>query len=273
MKVKLVAVAILIGCLTFNSPKTVLAVAPYQQAEQTYLSMLDTYRTNLTNYQTARQKFLDFNTLTAESGAINAGKTYLTSSINLITSYLDVLMEKANADASLSSSDKDYIVAFYQKDKAYYAGTTQAINAVSTAQDLISQSTDLNTHYQNDTTPAIPLIRSIITASDSSNYLDQIGQSLSNVSQLLANQSFLGKPTVDLVHSWISDTQDKANQSSSILKEITTDIRTYKDGGLNPDDQRHFLEKTNSNIKTLQSNLVNHANSLLEILGRLSSGN
>lgn len=249
-----------------------LAADNSAEVEQTYLSKLDTYRSSITNWQTALQKYKDFNTLTAESAAISAAKTYLTNSIDLIMGYLEILVQKASNTESISSTDKDYINNFYKAEKAYFANQQKSVNTSQTREQVKAVGKDLNDHVNSETIPTVPLVKNLITVSQYKEILDNLSLSFTETRTLAQNQNFLGKPTQDLINNWFTDTEDKLENSESLLKTVITDLRSYKDGTITGYDQVRVLARIAQNVKTLSENMVNHANNILEILGRLKNG-
>ena len=271
MKLKLIAVAAFSTLISLAPYGPALAETAYPQSQASYLAALDSYRTSQQAFQTAKQKYLDYKTLTSQTSAISAGKSYLTSCINLVVSYLDILMEKTRASSVLSSSEKDYITDYYVKDRAYFNRSLQSISTLTTIEELEAISTDLNTHLTTETLPEIPLIRNIIAISDYRRFLEDLQSSLKNVTILFNNQDFLGTPTHDLINTWLAETNDKILSSSNLLNAATTEVRNIREGNGGP-DVPHRLDKSNETLRTLQVSLIYNANSLLEILARLING-
>lgn len=261
-----IALFFTIFCLILTSSVTLAATNDYPQIEQTYLSRLDSYRTAFADWQTARQKYFDFKTLTAETAAVRAGSLYLTSSLNLIQAYLEILSNKASVSKGLGSGDQSYINDYYQKETAYVNQVKAQINSATTMAELTIISQSLDNNVRNDTLAKIPVIRGIIVSSDYRAHLEGLNSSLINTKNITASQNFLGGPTRELINTWLSDTETKIYASGELLKTITLDLREYKD---DVKEKRKSLSDINERIRLLRENLISHSNNLLEILGRL----
>jgi len=251
----------------------VRAETPYQKAELAYLSKLDYYRVSLTNYQTARQKYLDYQTLTAETAAITAGKTYLDSSIDLTLGYLDLVIEKANETTSISSTDKQLIVDFYNTEKAFYQNKRSAVDNAVVVASLRTISSDLNDHLKTQTLNNLPYIKDLITLNTYRAYLEETNSTFAETKNLFDSQNYLSSPTTSLIQGWIRDTDDRIKTSNELVKKITENLRYFKEP---PKDQQDsaakFIKNAEAGLLELWTNLSAHSSNLVEILGRLKNG-
>jgi len=251
----------------------VRAETPYQKAELAYLSKLDYYRVSLTNYQTARQKYLDYQTLTAETAAITAGKTYLDSSIDLTLGYLDLVIEKANETTSISSTDKQLIVDFYNTEKAFYQNKRSAVDNAVVVASLRTISSDLNDHLKTQTLNNLPYIKDLITLNAYRAYLEETNSTFAETKNLFDSQNYLSSPTTSLIQGWIRDTDDRIKTSNELVKKITENLRYFKEP---PKDQQDsaakFIKNAEAGLLELWTNLSAHSSNLVEILGRLKNG-
>jgi len=251
----------------------VRAETPYQKAELAYLSKLDYYRVSLTNYQTARQKYLDYQTLTAETAAITAGKTYLDSSIDLTLGYLDLVIEKANETTSISSTDKQLIVDFYNTEKAFYQNKRSAVDNAVVVASLRTISSDLNDHLKTQTLNNLPYIKDLITLNAYRAYLEETNSTFAETKNLFDSQNYLSSPTTSLIQGWIRDTDGRIKTSNELVKKITENLRYFKEP---PKDQQDsaakFIKNAEAGLLELWTNLSAHSSNLVEILGRLKNG-
>jgi len=273
MKTKVVLVVALLVVTALPTASPIFAdETPYQKAEQTYLSRLDTYRSEQTNFQTARQKYLDYNTLTSETTAINAGRSFQEATIDLVTGYLDLIIEKTNETTSISSNDKEYLVNFYRAEKSYYDSKRKEVSSAVAKEELKALGDDLNNHLASETKTRLPIIRAIIASNEYRSYLDQTAIIFEDTKKFIADQGFLSKATADLIENWVGDTNDKLRQSNETMKEITLNIRSYKEDGGASNEKQIRLNKANNDLSNLWGNLISLTTNLSEILGRLRNG-
>ncbi len=94
--------------------------ADFDRAYQDYLYQSDQYRLNLTNFLTAKNRYLTYQTLTSQTEALQATKSFLESRDQVLITYLQMLIEKnppenfkklLNEEIGFLSDQKDLVPA------------------------------------------------------------------------------------------------------------------------------------------------------------------
>ncbi len=97
------------------SLSSVIVRADFDQAYQDYLYQSDQYRLNLTNFLTAKNRYLTYQTLTSETEALTATKSFLEARDQVLMTYLQMLIEK-----NPSENLKKFLSLFVKNVKRAY---------------------------------------------------------------------------------------------------------------------------------------------------------
>ena len=112
--------------------------ANFDSAYQSYLSQYDQYRLTLSNYQTARNRYLTYQTLTSQSEALNNTKIFLQARDQTMILYLKLLLEK--------NPDENYR-KLLNEDLSFYQNHLNTISAVGNLTDAVSISDKAKEHF------------------------------------------------------------------------------------------------------------------------------
>jgi hypothetical protein len=125
-----------------------LVYATSDQARQDYLFQFDTYRAKYTDFQVAKNEYAKFNTLTAQTTALEKTKTMLTQRDQLLRSYLFLLNEKLNEDAGLNATTKQLYRTVISSEVTFLEGHARLIPAIGSLEDAVHVSQELESHYR-----------------------------------------------------------------------------------------------------------------------------
>lgn len=112
--------------------------ADFDSAYQSYLSQYDQYRLALSNYQTAKNRYLTYQTLTSQSEALDNTKTFLAARDQTLILYLQLLLEK--------NPDESYLNLLNQ-EISFYKDHLNTIAAVGKLDDAVAVSTKAKEHF------------------------------------------------------------------------------------------------------------------------------
>jgi hypothetical protein len=118
------------------------------QAHQDYLFQYDTYRTAFTNFQVAKNEYIKFKSLTAQTDALDKTKLMLVQRDKLLRSYLSLLNEKLNEDQGLSGSTKQLYQTLIKNEITFLDGHANKLPSVGSLSDAITVSGELDSHYK-----------------------------------------------------------------------------------------------------------------------------
>lgn len=111
--------------------------ADFNQAYQDFLYQGNQYRTGLTNYLTAKNRYLTYKTLISQTEALDAAKNFLQARDELITTYLKMLIEKNPGETLTKLLEGE--INFYLDHKSKVPSVGSLDDAVSLSQRVSDQ--------------------------------------------------------------------------------------------------------------------------------------
>lgn len=135
---------ILVGILF--TPVTLLS-ATSEKAYQDYLFQYDQYRLKLNNFKVARTEYLKFQTLLAETTALDTVKAMMIQRNALLRSYLLLLTEKLNENQGITTTDRQLYQTLIQNENTFLVNHTQLIGSIGSVADATDVSKQLESHY------------------------------------------------------------------------------------------------------------------------------
>lgn len=121
--------------------------ATSQQAYQDYLYQFDIYRQNYSDFQVAQNNYEKFQSLEAQTDALNKTKTMMSQRDQLLRSYLLVLDERLREDQGLPAATKQTYETLLQNEATFLANHAQLITAIGSISDATQVSGQLESHY------------------------------------------------------------------------------------------------------------------------------
>lgn len=121
--------------------------ASSRETYQQYLAQIDQYRKNYTDFTTARDSYLKFQTLTSQSDAIAKTKRMLSARNNLLIAYLALLSDKIAENPGLEPAQKQQYLSGVQKESAFLASQEALAGNITSIDGAIAASKNLETHY------------------------------------------------------------------------------------------------------------------------------
>lgn len=135
MKLFLPLFFILATCyLIFNT----FVFADFDRAYQDYLYQSDQYRKSLTDFLTAKNRYLTYGTLTSKTEALTSTKTFLDARDQVLLTYMQMLVER-NPQDNLKNLLSDEI--------HFYSDHKNLIPAVGSLNDCVKVSEKFEEHY------------------------------------------------------------------------------------------------------------------------------
>jgi len=138
--------SLLIVVILFLTPIHFIS-ATAETAYQDYLFQYDQYRLKLNNFKVARTEYLKFQTLLAETTALDTVKTMMMQRNALLRAYLLLLTEKLNENKGLTTNDKQVYQTIIQNENTFLVNHTKLIGSISSVSDATDVSKQLESHY------------------------------------------------------------------------------------------------------------------------------
>lgn len=121
--------------------------ASSQQAYQDYLFQSDTYRQKYSEFQVAKNEYLKFKTLAAETSALEKTKAMLAQRDQLLRAYLLLLNERLNEDAGLTGATKGQYQTMIANEVKFLESHASLIPSIGSIEDGQKVSEELESHY------------------------------------------------------------------------------------------------------------------------------
>lgn len=155
--------------------------ADYQKAYNDYTYNYGLYRQAYSNYQVSKSSYATYRTLTSQNDAVVKLRAVLTARNQLMFVYYDLLTEKLNATAEVTSEYKTTFFNIKESEKKWLIDNQTRINAASTLDDLNGVAKEFENRYPQmdyETRFAIGTIF-LSRDSDAQRSVDQVSKNLS----------------------------------------------------------------------------------------------
>lgn len=192
-------------------------LADFNSAYQDYLYQYDQYRTSLTNYLIAKNRYLTYKTLVSQTEALSATKTFLEARDQTITAYLGMLLERNPENAFRKLLEEE--IAFFSEHK-------NKIAAVGTLSDAVSISKIVEEHFPNTSVLARQVVASLLLSK-----VQAFENRLANLEAGFNQKVNLSKEQgrdVTTVERWLLSTRnkrllahDKLDEASNLASKLT----------------------------------------------------
>lgn len=141
--------------------------ADFASAYQDYVYNTQLYKNSASDFQIAKSSYLTYRTLTSQNDAINKFRTVLKARAKVIAVYYDLLQEKLNSTAGISSEQKSTFDGIRQSEQNWLDGHQKKIDASSSLDDLNSAAAEFESRYPQIDTETKQTIGEILIAKES----------------------------------------------------------------------------------------------------------
>ncbi len=198
-----------------TSVSVVLAQSEYLSLKRTYLSNFKIYQDQRSAYETAKAKYEAFGTLTAQTSAQGAAKSFLNAGATSTLNFLDILNYNVRNFTNFNNEDKEKIFKIISDDQIYYKNVLNKTATITALSELNQLSTDLEAYYKQTTAPKIKLILLFIETEKTINIQNGANDISNDISRLAEDYSQTKKSTIN---SWYDQTLDTLKQSEENIK-------------------------------------------------------
>ncbi len=175
--------------------------ADFDQTYQDYLYLQDGYRLSLTNFQTAKNRYLTYKTLTSQTEALAATKTFLETRDQVSITYLSLLLDKNPGDLSSKLINEE--VGFFSSHRV-------KISAVGSLEDAVKSSDSVKEHFPRTETIARQAVTTIL--------IKKINELKER--QIVLESEFEEKVNILRNLSWLMDNMVTTNEGGKRVGEV-----------------------------------------------------
>lgn len=201
-------------------------LASSSQAYQDYLAQYDTYRKNSSDFQTAKNEYLKFQSLTSQTAALDKTKQLLAQRDTLFITYLLVLSDKLDENPGVSPSDKQKYQQLLASESAFLSSHLKQAPGTTSLDDTIALSGPFESHYKT-LYLTIKKVLAVLTLGQLT-ALDTSYQSLiaSAQSIIATNASTIPAAKTTIINQWVDQIQKKQQayetQYASLVSAVSS---------------------------------------------------
>ncbi len=240
MKFKLLTLLLSIIVL-ITSFSVVLAQSEYLSLKRTYLSNFKIYQDQRSAYETAKAKYEAFGTLTAQTTAQGAAKSFLNAGATSTLNFLDILNYNVRNFTNFNNEDKEKIFKIISDDQVFYKNILNKTATVTALSELNTISNDLEVYYKTTTTVKIKLILLFIETEKTINIQNGANDISNDISRLAEDYSQTKKSTIN---TWYQQTLDTLKQSEINIKQTKDSINELLDAYTVTDTKKKMSDNT-----------------------------
>jgi len=219
------------------------------------------------DFQTAKNDYLKFQSLTSQTAALDKTKQLLAQRDTLFTTYLLLLSEKVDENPGLSPSDKQTYQQLIAGETSFLTSHAKQIPGVSSLDDAIALSTPFESHYKTLYLTIKKVLASLALGQLAN--LDRSYQSLISQAQSIISTNASAIPTSKqtVISQWVDQIQKKQQAFQQNYSSLTTAItsldgydvgeidRKYNDIAKGMTDAQQYLSDGASFMKELKQTL------------------
>jgi hypothetical protein len=248
---KYILILVLLSYVLIFSP---IARADYASSYQSYVSSNGIYQNTYNAYLTARSTYLASGSLDSEDKAMQATIKMLQARDNLTTNFLNAINTKIVSTEGISGSDQNSFGGQINTEISWYNNHSSRIPSAGSLSDLVNDSDEAKTQFQNSTQSLI--YRSAITLGAGNNSFirgelsSEIDLLRAKIDEIKANQD----KDVSIIERSIVEVQNKISRSQGKDSEAIDLINATK-----PNDKNQIT----NNFQVAQTDLTD-SNSYLK---------
>jgi len=241
--------------------------ASSQRSYQDYLYQYDQYRQNLTDFQTAKNTYLQFQSLAAQTDAYNKTKLFLTQRDNLFKAYLLLLSDKLDENPGVSPNDKGTYQQLLASESAFLTTNAQQIPGAISLNDVTSLSPPFENQYktlQRDIRKVL-----IILALGQLTTLNNSFQTITSAAQAIVTANATVFPTQKqaTINQWVTQIQLKEQSYQKQYADLIDSTNKFDGYDVRELDQKYNdILKGVTNARQL---LIDGASNLIELKDEL----
>ncbi|MDA1338137.1 MAG: hypothetical protein O2871_02125 [bacterium] len=240
MKYKFIFSLICISVIAI-SIKTVNAQSEYLSLKRTYLSNFSIYQDQRGAYETAKSKYESFGTLSAQTLAAGAAKSFLNAGATSTLNYLDIINYQVRNFKNFDSKQQDMIFKLISDEQVYYKNLLNKTATITALSDLNNISTEVDLYYKATTAPKIKLILLFIETEKTIDIQNGANDISNDISRLAEDYSQTKKSTINV---WYQQTLSTLTKSQKNIELATSNLEQILDSFINTDKKKDYDDKS-----------------------------
>jgi len=230
-----------------------------EKAYSDYIYTYNKYRESETQFVTAKQSYLNYQTLNSKNEAQTKTLQMLQLRDETVTTYLTTLRMKLAEVTQVSDYNLNTIYLKLDDEIKWYNNHNSSLTGAGTIEDLIKLSTKAEEQY-NSTEKLIYKTLFAIESYKEKKLSDSIGLQITTIKNKLAEIRNNGNKNITKADRWVLEADNRLTQS--LNKQKSADIlingdksqygdiaKTYYDTQFQLEESNQYLKETNSYLK------------------------
>jgi len=213
------SIATLLNCYIVTNAQT----SDYQKAYQDYISSLNLYRDSHFKYQTAKNEYLAYRTLNAETKAFEATREMLQKRDEGLQSYLRALRLRLEETTAITNYKENLSYLKLDSEIGWLSIHKDSIRGASSIEDLINISSQLEEKYPSLELLAYQTLGIIISARENS-LRERVSTQTEKIAEKINQMKSEGE-NVEKLQRWMAEAKKKISTSSEKQTEAELKIK------------------------------------------------
>jgi hypothetical protein len=232
----------------------------FDRAYADYLYNYNLYRESYDSYNTARETFLKYQTLTSKNEAIGKTKEMLQNQDEVIKTYLTALRIKLMENPGLSSDEQNILFGNLDNEIERFRQHQEETNKSNTLEDLTNLSEKSKEQYEK-TEILIYETLGAIFAGKEIGLREEISQQIKSLKEKVGEIRLKGDKDTSLSERWLLEAENRLTQSQekqfegqqnlTKIKSSLNKSRTYNEAQSSLEKSHQFLKEANSYLKEI----------------------
>lgn len=254
----------------FHIPSSILHAQDfnYARAYQDYLYSFSQYRSAYLNYQSAKSEYQTYQTLTAQTKAIDMTKTMLTARTETLRTFLTAVRMKLNDDQNVSVYQKNLLFTKLDEEISLLIQNKTEIAPVSTIDDMLNVSQKFEKNYP----VAVYLTyqtKGTLWAGRINASINEVKSEITNLENNIKQMRETGKD-VSTLERWLIQAkgkeqlaEEKYNSGDKIISTMTIQnspeemLKILNNSQQIFEDSNQYLKETITNLKEIINGVKN----------------
>jgi len=239
----------------------------FQKAYDDYLHNYNQYRQANTEFISAKQAYLNYQTLNSKENALNKTSNLIRREDEVVKTYLTALRLKLGQISSISDYELNIIYLKIDNEVAWYQNHQNNLNSTGSLEDLVKSSQTMKQRYQETEVLAYQTLGSIL-AGKQAYYRIQIKQQIDSLKEKIGIIRQTGDKETQTAERWLLEaenrltrSQEKEFEAQQILAKMKVSdinkIRDYNQAQYKIEESHQYLKEANHYLKEIIQEVKN----------------
>ncbi len=231
----------------------------FNRAYNDYLFNYGQYRQSYSEYVSAKEAYLSYQTLTSKTQALEKTLKMLKDEDEVIKTYLTALRMKLAETTGISNYEQNVLYLKLDSEVSWYAQHKESLSSAATLEDLVTSSEKVADRYKN-TEVLIYQTLGTILAGKETNFRNQLADKIQELKAKIGEIRQRGDKDTALAERWLLEAENRLTRSQEkqfTAQQILTKIKSsdtdknqsYNKAQFAIEESHQYLKEANSYLK------------------------